>query len=102
MFVEHLDRAVDEADPAIATGVVRDLLIGEPGAERGEQVERFGVADAQRREVRPELGQVVLGDLERLGRRLEPRERALEQQLVSREVSSAELDEVVDDRLERR
>ena len=36
---EHVDRTVDEAVPAVAAGVVGDLLVGEAGEHRGPQVD---------------------------------------------------------------
>jgi hypothetical protein len=39
---EHLDGVVGEADPAVAAGVVGDLLAGQAGAEGGEQVDGPG------------------------------------------------------------
>ena len=95
VLVEHLDGVVDQPDPAVAAGVVGQLLVGEAGAEGGEQVERLGVGDAAPREQLADLGQVGLGDRERLGRGLEAGDRALEQQLVAGEVGRAELDEEV-------
>src|SRR6266508_2964449 len=66
VLVEHLDCVVDQPDPAIAAGIVGQLLVGQTRTERGEQVEGFWFAHTASCEQLAELREVVLGDLERL------------------------------------
>src|SRR5512143_1248264 len=58
----HLDRVVDETDPTVPTGVVGGLLDRQPRAERGEQVERARIGDADACEQFGQASEVALRD----------------------------------------
>ena len=93
----HLDRVVDESYPTVPAGVVGDLLVRQACAQRGEEVDRTQVGEPDADEVLAEPLEGGTGDRERGRARFEPRDRALEEELVARPIGGAELDDVADD-----
>src|SRR5262249_46003718 len=89
----HVDGVVDEIAPSRAVGVVGDLLVAEARRQGGPEVDVARLGDAVGRETLPRSVECTHGRRERLGRRFEARDRALEQQLVARRVRGAELHE---------
>src|SRR5258708_4999390 len=81
--------------PSIATGVVGDLLVNETAEPRRPQVEMSCLSKAVQRQAFP--CSVERSDRRGvgLGRWLEMRNRALEQQLVSVDVTCAELNKTM-------
>src|SRR3954467_14578181 len=69
----HLDRLVEQADPPVATRLVRELLVDEAARGRGPQVEQTGFGDAKRGERLPGQVEDLRSRRVRLWRRFEPR-----------------------------
>ena len=92
----HLDRLAREAHPAVAAGVVGNLLVGEAGHDGGEQIEVAWFAD-------PGSGEAFLADRVELScdgvgllGRLEAGDGALEEQLVADGVGRRKPGELLD------
>jgi hypothetical protein len=92
---EHLHDATGEDDPSIATWIVRDLLVRQPGNESREQIDvalllRAGSAEP----FGHEFDEPVRG-FHRGRRWFEAGDRALEEQLMPNRVLARETDEVL-------
>src|SRR4051794_30401947 len=93
MAEEHVDGGVGETRPPVAAGIVGELLIDEPGADRRPEVDHAGIVDPDLLEPFARAVEGADRRCVRFGGRLEAGDRPLEQQLVASRIGHAELDE---------
>jgi hypothetical protein len=99
---EHGHGLLDQPRPAVTAGVVGDLLVDETGEHRRPQVHVPRLRDAAERQALPRRVERAHRRRERLGRRCEIPDRALEEQLIASDIIRAELDETAGGRHQQR